>query len=100
MKLWWFATICFAQTFFISNSKAYVVWKKGASKPLKGEISIRHDLVAVGEQGQNSTEFKEHAQKFANMSLDEKCNKGLDLSVAFQIYTPYVDIKSNGKRFL
>ena len=60
-------------------------------------MKIRHELVAVGKEGLNSTAFREHAQKFANMSVDEKCDKGLSLSVAFLLYTPYVDVMDHGE---
>ena len=60
-------------------------------------MRIKHSLVAVGENGLNSTAFQNHARKFANLSLDEKCRSGLDLSAAFQLYTPYVDIIHDGE---
>ena len=81
------------------NSLAYIVkWNKDASLDSKeGELKIQHDLVATGKDGMNSSVFRKHFEKFANYSLDEKCRLGLDLSVAFQVYTPYIDIRDHCK---
>ncbi|XP_065057797.1 uncharacterized protein LOC135685711 isoform X2 [Rhopilema esculentum] len=81
------------------NTLAYIVkWNKDASLDSKeGELKIQHDLVAVGNNGMNSSVFRKHFEKFAKYSLDEKCRLGLDLSVAFQVYTPYIDIRDHSK---
>ena len=84
---------------FYTTTAFILKWKKNAIS-LEGDIKIRHELVAVGEKGMNTTSFREHAQKFANMSVDEKCEKGLDLSAAFLMYTPYVDVKDDGKFYI
>ena len=62
-----------------------------------GSIRIKHELVTVGENGLNTSSVRRHIQKLANMSIDEKCDKGLNLSAAFFMYTPYVDIINDRK---
>ena len=100
MRLIWVTISFLLPHVWYSTTTAFVYkWTKGVTAK-EGDLLISHNLVAVGKNGQNSTEFRNHAQKFFNMSVDEKCERGLDLSVAFLMYTPYVDVKHNRKYVL
>ena len=91
MTLYWLArySLC---CHLLLTARAYLIkWNSDASTNIKGTLKIKHTLVKVDSQDENNTEFENHQEKFANMSLDERCSSGLDLSAAFQMYTPYVD---------
>ena len=81
---------------FCNISHAMIVWNTNAASH-EGKIKIKHNLVKIASEQSNNTEFEDHQRKLVNISLDERCKSGKDLSIAFQLYRPYVNTQQHCK---
>ena len=98
MYLHWIIEVMLLSNFW-NVSHAMIVWSTNTASH-EGKMKIKHNLVKIASEQSNKTEFEDHQRKLANRTLDERCKSGQELSVAFQLYRPYVNTQQHGKLLL
>ena len=79
-----------------STESLIIKWNAKEKYPADEVIKIDGDFLMISNG--NITKFNQHQRKFMDYSLDHKCKMGLDLSVGFFLYTPYVHMSNEGSK--
>ncbi|XP_065653997.1 uncharacterized protein LOC100209825 isoform X3 [Hydra vulgaris] len=74
---------------------AVIVWKKDC-RPDQHSFSIESKFIQDGNSSNNFTELNEKQRHLQNYTLDEKCERGMDIGIGFQMISPYSNFGDNG----